>query len=322
MAKATNKVVDRNHQDELDAAIAAEAEARGELESAEAAFSAKYPDRRLIGAGVISFADDEQIDREERSRQHRERFAAYTEELDAIAELERRAAEAGRHVERCHELVSQLDEDQARGELKSAIAKRHSAEAEVKKLRDAVDRAEALVNEAEADYHVASETVEAATAARAEMYAAAIEQGHAPGRDDAVSDARRRANDTADRLAAARTAALAFGRKLEVAEERLRTAESDVLAAAKLVATTAAPRLLHEAQALREELEARRQVLWVLDHIASRPHGSQSEIERFLEDVVFPYECSDNSAEEHSAAAPWLAAIEALALSADAPLPG
>ena len=220
-------------------------------------------------------------------------------------------------------IVNQPSPDRA--ELAAAIAEVQKAEAAAQKFRAAVARAENAVADAEEVHRDATKAVTTATEAHARTFEAALEQGHPVGRDSTVRDARRRADDAADELATARTAAAGLKAKLNTAESTIRETRAAVQEGAQNVALVALPMLLAEAEGLRAELEGKRQILWLLERMRSaravNPRGERSDVADFLASPIFPCEQNGREPEEHPAAAPWLEAIEALARDAGAPLP-
>ena len=211
-----------------------------------------------------------------------------------------------------------------RAELAAAIDKAHQAEAAAQRLREAVARADSAVADAEKIQSDAAKAVVTATEAHARTFEAALEQGHPVGRDTSVRDARRQADDVADELATARAAAAALKAKLRDAENVVRDLRIVIEACAQNIALVELPRLLGEAQRMQGELEARRQVLWLLSSVSRNRANTafQSDVEDFLAAPVVPFEYNGGEPEQHPAAAPWLAAIEAMKRGdANAPLP-
>ncbi len=211
-----------------------------------------------------------------------------------------------------------------RAELAAAIDKAHQAEAAAQRLREAVARADSAVADAEKIQSDAAKAVVTATEAHARTFEAALEQGHPVGRDTSVRDARRQADDVADELATARAAAAALKAKLRDAENIVRDTRAAIEVCAQNVALIELPRLLAEARNLQSELEAQRQVIWLLSSIARNRTNIvfQSDVEDFLAAPVVPFEHAGGEPEEHPAAASWLMAIEAMKRGdASAPLP-
>jgi hypothetical protein len=85
------------------------------------------------------------------------------------------------------ELSERVDEDAARKELAEAIQRAKAGEDEVKKLSDAVGRAEAAVREAGNEHAAATNAVNDAVAKQAEIFEAAASQGHTVRPDDAIT---------------------------------------------------------------------------------------------------------------------------------------
>lgn len=290
--------------DELDAALTAASAADKQLADAEIAFNAKYPgDHRLLD--LRQDWEPEKI--------------AFSEDRGNLITLRKEAYAARRAVELAQARADRAPENVRRSELATAIEAVKTTEETVTKLRAAVARADGAVAEAEKIQREAAATVVAATEAHAKTFEAAIEQGHPPGRDNTLVDARRQADAAADDLATARTAAGALRTRLKNAVDDLTDARTAVGMAVGFVVNVNLPRLLEDARALQLELEGKRVILDEL-----RKHATperEAEIEDYLSDIVFPYGRDGESTEDHPAAAPWLAAIQALHDDADAPLP-
>jgi hypothetical protein len=311
MTKPNLKLVEPSLQDQLEAAIAAEAEATEKWRSAESQFVKKYPgDHRLIST---------------KAGWQPERIEFYNDQREVLT-LKSEAHAAKRAVDQARSrIVTNVTGKERRAELAAAIDEIKKVDVAVGKLRAAVARAASAVADAEEIHGDAAKAVTAATEAHARTFEAALEQGHPVGRDSSVRDARRKADEAADELASARTAAAGLKGKLSDAEQTLREAHGAVRVCAQNVALVELPKLLAEAQSLRAELEAQRQVLWLLNLIIHRRvidgTGWQSDVDDFLASPVLPFEHNGGEPEEHPAAAPWLEAIEALTRDAAAPLP-
>jgi hypothetical protein len=328
MAKHKLKLVEPNLQEQLDAAITLAAELRASAMGAAKAFKEKYPeDRRLIEgdlAGTVPIDSSRDVDDPFTEREPKR--TAYLREGEIVEDLWRQVREADNNVELLRaRLEAAVTEDERRAALAAAIDDADKADTALQKLRATVARADGAVADAQERHGDAATAVITASEAHARLFEQAIEQGHPPGRDSAVRDARRLADDAADELAVAKTAAAAMKAKLGGAEYRVEQAHKAVVECARNIVAAIAPKLLAEAQQLRSELEARRQILSVLnDMIDSRVINSadrESDVGDFLAGPAFPYEFKGDSPVDHPAVAPWLKAIEALQIDAEAPLP-
>jgi chromosome segregation ATPase len=239
-------------------------------------------------------------------------------EREKVADLQRQAREADGAVEQLRERIeAAVTEEERRAALAAAIEEADKADAALHNLRAVVARADSAVADAQERHSDAARAVTVATETHARLFEAAIEQGHPPGQDSSVRDARRAADDAADDLAVAKAAAATMRAKLGNAERRLSDTQKAVTSCAQNVVLAGLPKLLAEAQTMQVELESRRQVLSALSNFEDR----RSEIDEFLEAPVFPYTSSGGRPEDHPAVVPWLEAIEALQTDADAPLP-
>jgi hypothetical protein len=320
MSKPKLKLVEPNLQEQLDAAIASAAKLRTSAMGAAKAFKEKYPeDRRLIEGDLAgSVPIDSSRDVDDPNAEREPKRTAYLRERETADDLWRQAREADKAVELLRASIeTAVTEDERRAALAAAIDEADKADAALLKLRATVARADGAVADALERHGDAAKAVTAASEAHARLFEQAIEQGHPPGRDSAVRDARRVADDAADELAVAKAAAAAMRAKLGNAERRLSDAQKAIMACAQNVAVAALPKLLAQTKILQAELEARRQVLSMLSNF----EGHRSEIDDFLEAPVLPHTYSGGRPEDHSAAVAWLQAIEALQTDADAPLP-
>jgi hypothetical protein len=248
----------------------------------------------------------------------------FLKEREKVANLQREARKADGAVDMLRARVeAAVTEDERRVALAAAIDEEEKADTALQKLRATVARADSAVADAEERHGDATKAVRAASESHARLFEAAIEQGHPPGRDSAVRDARRLADDAADDLTVAKAAATAMKAKLGHAEQRLSDARAAVAVCARNVAVARLPKLLAEAQRLQSDLEERRLILSLLNNFDPRAQHEvfRSEVDEFLEAPVFPYTWNRGRAEDHPAAAPWLQAIEALQIDAESPLP-
>jgi hypothetical protein len=326
MAKHNLKVVEPSLQDQLEAAIAAAATAHETLESAEAELGKQYPDdhRLIIGEVAGMTLVDAERDLRDPNAALQSKRIEFLKEREKVSDLQHEAREADGAVDLLRARVeAAVTEDERRIALAAAIDEEEKADTVLQNLRAAVARAETAVASAQEIYGSAAKAVTAATEAQAKTFEAAIEQGHPPGRDSAVRDARRNADDAADELAVANAGAAALKAKLSNAEQRLSKASAAIKTCAQNVTVAMLPKLLAEAQRLQSELEERRLILSLLNGFDPREQNGffRSEVDEFLEAPVFPYVWNRGRAEDHPAAAPWLQAIEALQIDAEAPLP-
>jgi hypothetical protein len=320
MSKAKLKLVEPSLQDQLEAAIALAATARQTLESAEAEFRKRYPDdhRLLMGEVLGMTLVDAERDLQDPNAPVQSKRVEFLKEREKVSDLRLQAREADSAVDVLRARVeAAVTEEERRAALATAIEEADRADAALRDLRAVVARADSAVADAQERHSNAAKAVIAASETHARLFEAAIEQGHPPGQDSSVRDARRVADDAADELAVAKTAATAMRAKLGNAERRLSDTQKAVTSCAQNVVLAGLPKLLAVAQALQIELEARRQVLSALSNFEDR----RSEIDEFLEAPVFPYTLGGGEPEDHPAVVPWLEAIEALQTDADAPLP-
>lgn len=317
--RSTAKKID-NPTDELEAAIAASAAARAELDRAQADFTAKYPgDIRLWLNGLREFTIETtlatpQLEAKQRAIQK----ATFNDDYSGLAALRQTVTMADRAVAEIQsQRASAISEEERRAELRSAIGSLSATEAQAQGHRDSVGRARAAVAEAENAHRAAVGALEQATEERDRLYEQALEQGHPPGRDSSVSDARRAVEDALDQVTAARKAADALAAKLSASESRAREVRTEVARCARAVAAAALPALLEATIRLNIELEAHRQVLRYLD-----VSNDYSDVDAYLERSPLEYEQSGAAPEDHPAVEPWLAALQSLLIDADALLPG
>jgi hypothetical protein len=327
MAKPRLKLVEPTLPEQLEAAVAVAAAAHETLESAEALFRKHYPDdhRLLMGEVLGMTLVDAERDLRDPNAPVQSKRIEFLKEREKVADLQREAREADIAVDLLRARVeAAITEDERRVALAAAIDEAAKADEVLQKLRGTVARADGAVADAQERHGDAAKAVTAATEAQAKTFEAAIDQGFSPGRDTAVRDARRLADDAADELAVAKTGATTMKAKLGNAEQRVRDARSAVVACAGNVAVAGLPKLLAETQRMQSELEERRLILSLLNGFDPRSQNGvafRSEIDDFLEAPVLPYTWNRGRVEDHPVVTPWLEALEALRVDADAPLP-
>jgi hypothetical protein len=320
MSKHKLKLVEPSLQDQLDAAIVVATSAHETLKSAEAEFRKRYPDdhRLLMGEVLGMTLVDAERDFRDPNAPVQSKRVEFLKERENVSDLQRDVREADGAVELLRTRIeAAVTEEERRAALAAAIEDADKADAALRNLHAIVARADSAVADAQERHSDAARAVTVATETHARLFEAAIEQGHAPGQDSSVRDARRAADDAADDLAVAKAAATAMRAKLGNAERRLGDTQKAVTSCAQNVVLAALPKLLAEAQTMQRELEARR----VVPRMLGRFEDGRSEVDEFLEATVFPYFYNGGRPEDHPAVTPWLEGIEALQTDADAPLP-
>jgi hypothetical protein len=328
MSKPKLKLVEPSLQEHLESTIALAAKLREAHSNAAKAFKEKYPeDSRFVMddlSGTVLVDSDR--DPDDPSAAQESKRSAYLRDRETLEDLWRQVREADNAIGPLRTRVdAAVTEQERRAALAGAIAEAQKADTALQNLRAIIVRADNAVTDAEERHGSAVKAVTTASETHARLFEAAIEQGHPPGRDSAVREARRLADDAGDELAVAKAAATAMRAKLGNAEYRLEQAHKAVVDGAQNVAVVELPRLLAEAKHLQSELEGRREVLSALSQMFNRRVinrvDRQLDVEEFLEARVFPYTWNGGRTEDHPDVAPWLEAVEALQIDADAPLP-
>jgi hypothetical protein len=316
MKKHNLKIVEPGAEGALEAATTAAAEAIEKLRAAEDSFARKYPgDHRLVD--IKAHWEPERV--------------AFYEEQRAVFDLRREAESAGRAVDQARaRIAASVSEQERRAALATAIGAIVETERLIDSESKTAGKLKALLERARAGQSAAKTKCDNAVRAVDDLMSAGL--GEYLGENEGAAAAAH------DRLRAARAQKLEAGDDLEMANKAVAIAEAQlqrcelsdrrgeiVAAGAKVaalageVAASAIPRLLEEAKAMQLELEGRRQVLLVLNQFATVTQDDA--ISEYIADVIFPYGLDGSLAEDHPAAASWLAAIEALVRDAGAPLP-
>jgi len=210
--------------------------------------------------------------------------------------------------------------------LAQVIADRDAAEAITHRARDAANRAQGLIAEAEAKLADAQAAVEKAREAQARRAVKAAKSGAAPPPDATARNARLAEADAQDSLEAARAASEAcvaalvpHERDLEYAQRLVAKAADDVIRA------ECGSRLFRETEALQAQLIAARVALRYLLGNNQIPEPENKAANTLLGYRQFPsfygnIEWADH--DRHQTTVAWKEAREALMRDAGAPLPG
>jgi hypothetical protein len=302
------KLIEPSPVDDLDAAVAAAAQAAERWRNAEAELAKAHPgDHRLF---------------EVKAEWQPERLAFF-EQRQAVAMLQRDVQLADRAVDAARARVAaSVTEREKRVSLAAAIDAAAKAAQSVETVRASVDRARAALTTAETKLSEASTAEETARKAKAGRVLEAIEADRAIETDTSLRQARDGKIEASDDVSFARDALTAVETKLKNAQETLRSVRDQILICAKAVTASAIPRLLEEAQAMQRELEARRQVLSLLGDYDDSGAGYGEAVNDYLASPAFPFEhTGGSSVDTHPAVAPWLEIVDSLACDAEAPLP-
>lgn len=216
-----------------------------------------------------------------------------------------------------------------REQLASAIDRAEKAANEVERLQSLVTTAETAANTANDRLREARVAVSEARAAQADVYEAALEQGHPPPRDDAVQDAVRRETEAQEHMTATNAALSSLQDKLDDARIGTEKACEAVTAATRSVLDEAMETFLEETERLQAELVQRRTILQYVNQAAlpkwpsPADRGNIRDRIRHFTQVDVPR--ADYSSRYTDSSYPeillWRDAIAALQRDADAPLP-
>jgi hypothetical protein len=209
--------------------------------------------------------------------------------------------------------------DQARAALAEAIADRDERVRDAKLAGEAVASASDLVEQASARHELAKATL---SATRSDLVARALataSTGSAAGPPLSARQARTELADADDAIEAATAALTACTASLSDCEDDARRAGSRVEAASVTVLAGEVDRLLAEAAAINDTLEAK---LAAIDFVTSlMPFGSPERQRIALTRPTLPPGVEPPDRRGHPAVAAWREAQAALQKSADAPLP-
>lgn len=287
-------------------------------------FSRKHlQDHRISRAGLILVGanerDNTDLGTEERRAAERQRAQdEFPSDSRRREQLRRAASDAERAVRDLEDaMAEEVDETSERVELAAAIKQFNVRSAATSKLEEGLARAVDAVTAARARSYDTAAAVNAAIEEQARTFEAAFEQGFPADRDGRVRDARAAAADAADELASARSAAEGLRAKLADAEAVLQEAREAIERLVGRILTTALPDLLKEAEALWDQLAAKRHVLRYVSQFAPQ-HMAQHCCDVLNRNTFFESMSKTNS---HPAVAPWLSARDALQTDADAALP-
>lgn len=322
--KAASQKAPHPRSDELRELQATAARAREECDDFDRIYSRKHlQDHRLSRAGLVLAGANERDNTHpgtegRRAAERQQTLDDFRSDSQRREQLRRTASDAERAVKSLEDAIAEeVDETFERAELTAAIKQFDVRSAAVSKLKDGLSRADDAVTAAEARSHDAAAAVNVVIEEQAKFYKAALEQGFQIDRDGSVRDARAAATDAADELAATKSAAEALRAKLADAEALLQESREAIEWITGRILTAALPDLLSEAETLRDQLAAKRQVLRYLSRFA--PQRTAQNCQRFLDQNQF-FE-STNETNSHAAVAPWLSARNALQTDADTPLP-
>jgi hypothetical protein len=296
--------------DELETAIAAEADARKKLSAAQATFTKTYgEDQRYMSLKSVWNPEK----------------AAYLEKSAVLETLKQAAVRAGNEVVRIRGLIAEsITEKERRAALAEAIDAATKTGREVDDAKASARRAADLVAAADRKLKEAASAAAAARDQRASNIEEAARTGERPA-SVSTREARSAEADAAEDLTIAK-AALAkivgsvpeLERAHQKAQEQVSKLADDVIRACSISS------LLNEARALQSQLCSHRLVLRYLDHEGLVRSSEHAEVHRFLFDRDLPgqwgqveYRMWDEDAASH----PWRQAREALTRDAGAPVP-
>jgi len=195
------------------------------------------------------------------------------------------------------------------------------------KARDAVDRARAMIVDAQAKLTKATAGIEKAKEAQAESLAqAAGKAGGALSSVNGIRAARAAQTDAQDQLDATREALASCEENLVSRERDLRWARPALdKAVDTVIAHEAGSRILKEAQELQDALVGKRLELRAMLHTGQMPEDQAAEANRLLYTQTFPGAsgCIHYAEwDQHPSALMWQKARADLAKDADAEIPG
>ncbi len=217
-----------------------------------------------------------------------------------------------------------------RQELASAIDRAEKAATEVGRLQSVVIAAQMEASTAIDKLREARATLSGARTAQAEVYEAALEQGHPPPRDDAVQDAIRREAEAQEHANAANAALSSLQDKLADAELGVEKAREAITAAVRSVLDVAMETFLEETERLQTELVERRTILQFVNQASLPKWGSspgnrddiRDRIRNFTDLNVPRADYSSHYLDSsYPEILPWRDAIAALQCDPNAPLP-
>jgi hypothetical protein len=302
------KIVAHSPHDELDAAIAAEAEASTKWLHAEASLAKKYPgDHRLID--VKAHWEPERI--------------RFFEERQAVSIVKQDADAARRAVDQARVRVAEhVTEMEKRVSLAAAIKAAAETRKAVAEAQVIADRASKMVSAAQEKYNAAADAAKAAREQHSRNAEEAARTGY-PLKAVSLRDTRSAEADVLDDLDAAKAAFVkteravaGFRAAYETSEKEISRLADDVIRASAVMA------LLIKARELKRNLLACRLSLIFLDQTGLVLEGESDAVADFLAGGLLPDGDSESQQRDEDAAEfPWRQAREALTRDADAPLP-
>jgi len=222
-------------------------------------------------------------------------------------------------------LKHEAPRDPLRAALANAIAALASKRAERDAVQAAYDRASDIVTDSYGALEAAEAEIRHAGAHHRDEIVASVMRGDAKPGNSRREEAERRKADIEERTASARAARDTLKAALQVENERLRMAESDVRECRDAIVFQGLPALVHAAADLRQRFKAA--ALLALFVRKMQPyHLSADDPRRALGDaadhVTGPVFLAEGGTVPDAAYAAWEAVVESLLTDPDAPLPG
>jgi hypothetical protein len=213
----------------------------------------------------------------------------------------------------------------ARQSLAAAIERSSTAQQDVSRLLALVDAAEASVQVAEKNHQQAKDDLSAVRENQAQLHEAALSQGHPPGRDDSVQEAKRLESEREEEVGTASSSLQVIRQKLENTRLSADQARNEVTLAARAVLADEIEPYFRETERMQSELIERR---LILGFAASGLNSSSGEVPqspiwneiRNFTNLAIPVEYY-SSQYVYPQLAPWRDALAALQADAAAPLP-
>jgi hypothetical protein len=309
-AKTSLKLVERTAQDDLDAAIAAEAQLSDELTTATADFNQKFPgDKRLYH--LKGSFDPVKADFDNASHQVMQTRRDWEEARGTLDRARRRVAQSGTEAEK-------------RASLGEAIKVTAKAADALSSAEGAIARASAMVATAQRKYDDAAAAAKSAREQHAQNAEEAARTG-SPLAAGSLREARSAEADALDDLEAAKAALARIRDTSSPAADAHRDAIAEVARCADDVIMTAAVHdMMARARKLTDELVKVRLALRHLHRANLVLDVDREQVGLFLGDSELPGRVGDVEYrvwDDDGAAAPWIEAREALQRDAKAALP-
>jgi chromosome segregation ATPase len=307
-AKNNLKLVEHTPQDDLDAAIAAEARLSDELTTAQADFNEKFPgDKRLYNLKA-SF-DPVKADFDNAGSQLMQTRRSWEDARKTLDRARRRVAQSG---------------TEKRSILAQAIVAAKETASALSTAEGAIARAAEMAGAAQKKYDDATAAAQSAREQHARNAEEAARTGEPPAAGS-LREARSAEADALDDLEAAKSALARIRETATPAADAHRDAiELVARCADDVIMTTAVGDAMARARELTDELVTVRLALRYLDNAGLVLDVDKEAVAHFLHDRELPGRFGDiqyGDWDDDGAAAPWRQVREALQIDANAPLP-